>query len=1058
MRRAASWCGAATLILAASTVLALDPDKAITQLAHSSWRDELPQNTIHAILQSSDGYLWFGTYEGLVRFDGVRFEVFDAVRTKDLPGTAVFHLAEDERGRLWIATNGGLAVLEQGRFRSFTTNDGLPSDVVSAVLARSDGSLLVGTDKGLCSFSDGRCSPFEAAGSVASSVRALAAEGTDVVWVATDRGLVRLQGDRVTRYSTAEGLPANLCRAVWVAAAGGVWVGTSGGLVRVTPGEVIQVLTTAHGLPDDFVAALAEDREGSLWIGTEGGGLARLAAGVISSYSSRDGLSHNYVRSLFEDREGNLWVGTNGGLNQLRDAKIMTITTREGLAADFVRVVMEDRQGDVWVGTDGGGLCRFRAGEVSCLGAREGLPSLSVRALAEGHDGSLWVGTRGGVHRWDGARFATISVRDGLSTNLVRALLKDRQGTLWVGTEGGGLDRIRNGRVEPVSAAQEMPSGDVRALFEDSQGRLWIGTYGGLGLWHDGHLRVLRVADGLPNDIVFAITEDSLGNIWVGTDRGLALLEPGRITSFTVEHGLFDNKVFQILLDGEWLWMSSNRGISRVRLDQLYARARGEIEHVQAEGFNRADGMRVNQCNGSSQPAGWRRANGELWFPTAEGVAVASPARMRFNHLAPPVLIEEVVANRKPVDVRLDSELGPSLRELELHYTALSFVAPDRVRFRYRLEGFDTRWVEAGSRRSAYFTNVPPGRYRFVVTACNNDGVWNPDGAVWAFEVKAPVWQSWWAYLLYLGLGGGLAWLGVWLRMRALHHRTRLLEGMVAARTAEVEASNRALAEKAEEAEISERRAIASERRALEASRAKSIFLSNMSHELRTPLNSIIGFAAILIDRLAPQLDPRHARFLRNIHGSGEHLLRLINTILDLSKIEAGRMELQLEALQLAPLLYEMEGLMRGVAAQSEIDIDVRVPEELPDIVADPIKLKQVMFNLLSNAVKFSPPRATVVVDTRWVASVDSQIGVDAVCVEIIDRGIGIRPEDQEIIFQEFRQLDDGANRRFAGTGLGLPLARRLVELHGGVLTVRSALGQGSTFTVVLPVMPRRVL
>jgi signal transduction histidine kinase len=228
-----------------------------------------------------------------------------------------------------------------------------------------------------------------------------------------------------------------------------------------------------------------------------------------------------------------------------------------------------------------------------------------------------------------------------------------------------------------------------------------------------------------------------------------------------------------------------------------------------------------------------------------------------------------------------------------------------------------------------------------------------------------------------------------------------------------------------------------------------------MSHELRTPLNSIIGFAAILIDRLEARIDPRHARFLRNIHTSGEHLLRLINTILDLSKIEAGRMELQLEEMQLGSLLNEMEGLMRGVAAQSEIDIDVRVPEGLPVIVADAIKLKQVMFNLLSNAVKFSHPRSTVVVNASWVKSADSSLGVDTVCVEIIDRGIGIRAEDQEIIFQEFRQLDEGANRRFQGTGLGLPLARRLVELHGGLLTVCSTPGKGSTFEVLLPVMPR---
>jgi len=1051
VRAALRCCCAAPLLLVAGAVWALDPHKAITQLAHRSWRDELPQNTIHTILQTRDGYLWFGTYEGLVRFDGVRFVVFDAARSKHLRGTSVLHLAEDQHGRLWIATNGGLAVREEGRFRTYTTDDGLPSDVVGAVLPRPDGTLLVGTDKGICCFSGERCQPAGLDGPTPGAVKALVADGPDVVWVASDRGLLRVEGRVVTRLTVDDGLPSNLCRAVLPDRNGTLWVATSGGLARRTA-EGWRVLTTAEGLPDSFVAALWQDRDGSLWVGTEGGGLARLEGSRVSTFSDRDGLSHNFVRSLYEDREGSLWVGTNGGLNQLRDTKVRTYTTREGLCADFVRVVLEDRRGDLWVGTDGGGLCRFRGGAFSSFGVELGLPSASVRALGEGRDGTLWVGSRSGLSRFDGTSFTTWTMRDGLSSNLVRAVLEDHEGTLWVGTEGGGLNRLSAGRIEVLTMGNGLPSNDVRALFEDKLGQLWIGTYGGLVRWHDGVERVLGTADGLPNDIVFAVTEDGRGNLWVGTDSGLGLIEPSGITAFTVDDGLFDNKVFQILDDGNgWLWMTSNRGISRVRAEQLYARARGEIARVEAEGFNRSDGLRVNQCNGSSQPAGWRRRNGELWFPTAEGVAVVDLPRMRFNPTPPPVLIEELLVDREPRRPQVTRALGPELRELELHYTALSFVAPEKVRFRYRLEGFDDRWVEAGSRRSAYFTSIRPGRYRFHVIACNNDGVWNQVGAEWSFEVLAPLWSRWWAYVLYVLAVGGSVWLAAMLRMRTLRHRTRRLEAMVAERTAEVEASNRALAEKVAEAEISEQRAVASERRALEASRAKSIFLSNMSHELRTPLNSIIGFAAILMERLEGLVEPRYARFLHNIQASGEHLLRLINTILDLSKIEAGRMELHLEPVQIGSLLSEIENLMRGVAAENDIDFEVCVAEDLPVVNADAIKLKQVMFNLLSNAVKFSPPRATVTVEAAAVPQPESPLGVESVRVRIVDRGIGIRPEDHEAIFQEFRQLDEGTNRRFQGTGLGLPLARRLVELHGGTVTVQSAPGKGSSFTVLLP-------
>ncbi len=1047
------WQCAVALLLGAATAWALDPHKAITQLAHSSWRDELPQNTIHTALQTRDGYLWFGTYEGLVRFDGVRFVVFDAARSKDLRGTSVVHLAEDAQGRLWIATNGGLTVLENARFQTYTTAHGLPSDVVTAVLPHRDGSLLVGTDRGLCRFLGGRCSPVPAAGPQPAGVKVLVADGEDLIWVGTDRGLFRWSGARFTQLTTADGLPSNLCRAVLRSRDGTLWVATSAGLWRQKDGDT-RVLTVADGLPDSFVAALWEDRDGSLWIGTEGGGLTRLAGGRFSTYSEREGLIHNYVRCVYEDREGNLWVGTNGGLNQLRDSKVATYTTREGLAADFARVVLEDSQGNVWVGTDGGGLCRFHAGEFTCLGTADGLPSASVRALGEGRDGVLWVGTRGGLGRLSGSTFTNLSTRDGLSSNLVRAVLEDRKGVVWVGTEGGGLNRIQDGRIETFSVADGLPSNDVRAIHEGREGELWIGTYGGLVRWEAGVQAVLRTTGGLPNDIVFAVTEDRRGNLWVGTDGGLALVEPSHITAFTIDDGLHDNKVFQILEDeAGFLWMSSNRGISRVRVDQLYARAAGQVGRLDVQGFDRSDGLRVNQCNGSSQPAGWRTRSGELWFPTAEGVAVVSPRLMRFNQIPPPVLIEEVVVNRSPLEAGSVDEPAPGTQELELHYTALSFVAPEKVRFRYRLEGFDPRWVEAGGRRSAYFTSIPPGQYRFQVLACNNDGVWNETGASWAFAIRAPLWHRWWAYLLYVLLAVGTVSLGVRLRIRALKHRTRVLEAKVAERTVEVEQTNRALAEKVVEAEASERRAVESERRALEASRAKSIFLSNMSHELRTPLNSIIGFAAIVMQRLDGQIDPRYARFLRNIHTSGEHLLRLINTILDLSKIEAGRMELHLEELRIGEVLSEMENLMRGVAAENDIDIEVRVPEDLPLVMADAIKLKQVMFNLLSNALKFSPVRSTVVVQAQVLAEESSPLGVESLRIDVVDRGIGIRFEDQEIIFQEFRQLDEGASRRFQGTGLGLPLARRLMELHGGTVLVDSLPGWGSTFSVLLPVM-----
>ena len=472
----------------------------------------------------------------------------------------------------------------------------------------------------------------------------------------------------------------------------------------------------------------------------------------ISTYSDREGLNHNYVRSIYEDREGNLWVGTNGGLNQLRDGKVATYTTREGLAADFARVVLEDARGDIWVGTDGGGLCRFRDGGFTCIGTADGLPSASVRALGLGRDGALWVGTRGGLSRLDGSTFTNLSTRDGLSSNLVRAVLEDRKGIVWVGTEGGGLNRIRGWpRSRPSRLLTVSPSNDVRALYEGRDGDAvdrHLRGPGALGGWRFSG--PTAPPDGLPNDIVFAITEDRHGNLWIGTDGGLALIEPSHITAFTIDDGLHDNKVFQILEDDAgYLWMSSNRGISRVRVDDLYARAAGQLARLEVQELRP---LRRDE----GQPVQRRLATGRLAHAGRGAVVPDRRGRgggQSGEHALQPAAAAGVDrggrGERRPLGADPVRELPPGTRELELHYTALSFVAPEKVRFRYRLEGFDPRWVEAGGRRTAYYTNVPPGRYRFRVLACNNDGVWNETGASWVFAIRAPLWQRWWAYLLY---------------------------------------------------------------------------------------------------------------------------------------------------------------------------------------------------------------------------------------------------------------------------------------------------------------------
>ena len=1059
---------------APARLLALDPRLAITQLAHDHWQEELPQNSVLAILQTRDGYLWAGTYEGLVRFDGVRFTVFDRQRTHDLMGTGVSYLTEDRAGRLWASTNGGLTVREEGHFRTYGVADGLPSGVVRATLEARDGTLWIATEAGLAELRGGRLRPRPDL--AREQVRALAEGADGTVWAATGDGLVGVRGGTVAaRLGAGEGLPATVVRVLMVDRRGVLWAGTDHGLARVEiagglagkPGERawrITVLRAADGLGNDVVRALGEDSDGNLWVGTESGGLARWTRGTDGRsggwerFGTAQGLTNDFVRSIFEDREGSLWVGTNGGLNRFRAGKVTPWGRREGLSHDFARCVFEDRDGVLWVGTDGGGVNRRVRGVWSSMGTAQGLSHDAVRAIAQTPDGALWFGTRDGLDRFSGGSITHFGHL--LPARLVRALEPDRAGSLWVGMEGGGLVRLRDGKVTPFTIREGLGVDDVRTIHVDRSGVVWAGTQGGgLARIEGDRLTSLRVADGLPNDIVFALHESDAG-MWIGTDSGLALLPRladgrlaggGRIVTFNIDDGLTDDKIFRILPDRHGaLWMSSNRGIQRVLEADLLARAARRLQRVAAREFTRADGMRVTQCNGASHPAGWVTHDGHIWFPTVSGVVEIDPDNLRTNRLPPPVAIEAVRRDGAPVDLRRalphhpPGRLPADVDRLEIDFTALSLVSPEKMRFRYRLEGSDDYWVEAENRRTAYYTHLPPGRYRFAVRAANSDGIWNDEGASIAFTVATPLWRTWWAYLLYaVALVGAIGSLLDW-RVRALARANALLEARVAERTA-------ALDEKVSQLELSERRAHQSETLALDASRAKSVFLSNMSHELRTPLNSIIGFSQILEDGLDGELGEKQRRFLSNIRRSGEHLLQLINDLLDLSKIEAGRMELRSEQLDPALVIAEVRELMRGVSAGKGVEIELDLAPRLPALTTDPAKLRQVLLNLFSNAVKFSPPGSVVTVRAAPIHAGELPLGEEGVRIDVVDHGIGIAAQHRELVFEEFRQVESDLARRSEGTGLGLALVRRLVDLQGGIVELDSELGVGSTFSVFLP-------
>lgn len=760
------------LLLSSSwTTFALDSRRELSQFNHEVWLTEhgLPQNTVHAIAQTRDGYIWIGTEEGLARFDGVKFTIFDKQNTPELKSNYIRTLLADRQGALWIGTAQGLVRMLNNRFTLFTREDGLPSETIQAVHEDREGNLWVATANGLGLLKSGGLTTFTTKERLISgSIQALFEDSGGALWIATPYGVGRIKDGKFTNYTVRDGLGGNSVRAIQQDRDNRLWFGSLGGLTSFD-GNRFRTYTTRDGLPNDRIISLEADRDGGLLVGTAGG-LCRLIDGRFTGFNAEESLATITILSLLEDLEGNVWIGTeSGGIHLLKDTKFTTYTVRNGLSNDLVKSIYEDHQGNTWIGTEGGGLNLLRNGKVNVYTTREGLSSNVVLSLFGDNTGNLWVGTPDGLNRFNGGKFTTYTSADGLANNDVRSIHLDRRGNLWIGTRGG-LTRMQNGVFKTFTEADGLPNDLITTLHEDTRGNLWIGTFGGLGKLTNEDFTTFTTRDGLSSDAVISLHEDSDGTLWIGTNGGgLNRMKDGKFTTYTTSNGLLDDVVYRILEDGQnHLWLSCRKGIFHISKKELDEFAKGMIASIAPVAYGTADGMMTRECSGGGDPAGWRGSDGKLWFPTIKGIAMIDPERMKTNSHPPPVVIEQIRIDDKSFAPSERLELPAGTTRFDLYYTAPSFVAPDKVRFKYKLEGFDNDWIDSGTRRIAYYTNLRPGAYTFRVIASNNDGVWNETGAAFGIYLKPYFYQTYWFYTLCLLALVILAWLLFRLRVRGM--------------------------------------------------------------------------------------------------------------------------------------------------------------------------------------------------------------------------------------------------------------------------------------------------